>query len=289
MRQRLPDYLKKGIINTDKTRLVREILKKYNLNTVCDGARCPNKCECYAKNTATFLIMGNTCTRNCRFCNITGGTPEQVDPKEPGNIAKAIKELALNYAVITSVTRDDLENGGAEHFSEVIASTKSLSPDVKVEVLTPDFQGSTKALDILIAANPDVFNHNMETVKSLYKTVRPKAFYERSLDVLKYVKAKGLLTKTGIMLGLGETREDLCATLQDIKAAGCDVLTIGQYIQPSKLHLKVEKFYSPEEFADIKTLAESLSIPHVEASPLVRSSYKAFLIYDSISAPKTDN
>ena len=242
MQRRLPDYLKRPIIDTDKTRTVRKILKTKCLNTVCENARCPNKNECYTKNTATFLIMGNNCTRNCRYCNITCNRPEPLDLQEPKHVAEAVKDLGLKYSVITSVTRDDLCDGGAEHFANCIYEIKKLSPDVKIEILTPDFKGDEKSLDIIIKAHPDVFNHNIETVRDVFKTARPQGNYDTSLEVLKYVKDNSdILTKSGLMIGLGETFEQIENTMTDLKNAGCDILTIGQYIQPSKEHLEVSK------------------------------------------------
>lgn len=275
---RLPEYLKRPIIDTDKTKNVRRILKTNCLNTVCESARCPNKNECYTKNTATFLIMGNVCTRNCRFCNITCEKPQPLDKKEPKNIAKAVKELGLKYVVITSVTRDDLSDSGAEHFAQCIKEIKKLTPNVQIEILTPDFKGDTKAIDTIIRSiyPPEVFNHNIETVPSLYKTARPQAIYTRSLDVLKYVKDNSkILTKSGLMVGLGETFEELEQTLTDLKNINCDIVTIGQYIQPSKEHLKVEKYYTLEEFEQLKTLAKKIGIKNYQIGPLVRSSYNA--------------
>lgn len=276
MRERLPEYLKRPIIDTDKTRTVRRILKTNCLNTVCENARCPNKNECYAKNTATFLIMGNVCTRNCRYCNIGCAKPEPLDINEPEHIAKAVKELGLKYSVITSVTRDDLPDGGAQHFANCIYSIRKLSPYVKIEILTPDFKGDTQALDTIITAHPDVFNHNIETVRELFKTARPQAIYERSLDVLKYIKNNSnILTKSGLMIGLGETFEQIETTLIDLKNVGCDILTIGQYIQPSKEHLPVAKYYRLEEYEILKSLAQNIGFKHYQIGPLVRSSYRA--------------
>lgn len=283
MRKRLPDYFKKGIIDTEKTSWVRTVLKVHSLNTVCEQARCPNKCECYSANTATFLIMGKNCTRNCRFCNIAKEEPELLNPDEPKNVAMAVKELGLKYVVITSVTRDDLKDGGASHFAATISEIKKLSPDAKIEVLTPDFKGDEKALDTVLLAKPDVFNHNIETVKLLYPKVRPMAIYERSLNVLKYVKSKGLIVKTGVMVGLGETKNELILSMKDLKGIDCDILTIGQYVQPSKKHLEVEKYYEIEEFEKLRAIALNLGIPAVIASPLVRSSYKAFEAFHKVN------
>ena len=275
MPKHLPDYLKRGIIDTDKTKKVRRILKEKCLNTVCEEARCPNKAECYSKDTATFMIMGDTCTRNCRFCNINTGKPKPLDPDEPLHVAQAVKELGLNYAVITSVTRDDLDDGGAKHFAKTITEIKKLSPKTKIEVLIPDFKGYLKALDIVLEAKPDVLNH---TISKLYKSVRPQAIYERSLKVLEYAKEK-TFTKTGIMVGLGETNEDLIELFKDLREINLDILTIGQYIRPSKNHLEVAKYYTPEEFEELKILAQKEGIKIVISSPLVRSSFKAFEAY----------
>ncbi len=276
MQKRLPDYLKRPIIDTDKTRTVRRILKTKCLNTVCENARCPNKNECYTKNTATFLIMGNNCTRNCRYCNITCSKPEPLDGNEPLHIAQAVKDLGLKYAVITSVTRDDLPDGGAEHFVNCIYEIRKISPDIKIEILTPDFKGNKNSLDTIIMAHPDVFNHNIETVRKIFKTARPQGNYDCSLDVLKYVKDNSnIITKSGLMIGLGETFEDIEETLVDLKSAGCDIVTIGQYIQPSKAHLEVSKYYTPDEYEKLKLLAEKAGIKHYQIGPLVRSSYRA--------------
>lgn len=283
-RKRLPEYLKRGIVDTEKTKLVRTILKNKCLNTVCEAARCPNKAECYAKNTATFLILGSICTRNCRFCNISGGKPEPLDRNEPFKVAQAIKELGLKYAVITSVTRDDLPLQGADMFSSVITETKKLVPDIKIEVLTPDFEGVEDLIDIVVDAKPDVFNHNIETVKRIYPKARPLANYERSLNFLKHIKERNpkMITKSGLMVGLGETFEELETTFKDLKAVDCDIVTVGQYMQPSKKHLEVEKYYTPDEFKIVENLAHKAGIKQIVASGLVRSSYRAFETYETI-------
>lgn len=283
MRQRLPEWLKRGIINTDTTQKVRRILRKNKLNTVCDSARCPNKNECYSKNTATFMILGNTCTRNCRFCNVNGGIPETINKNEPELIAKAIKDLELDYVVITSVTRDDLPDGGANHFAETVKAVKSANQNVKVELLTPDFKGQTKLIDIIIESRPDVFNHNIETVKRLYPQVRPQAIYERSLDFIKYIKNTNpnIHTKSGIMVGLGETFEEITGTINDLHKYKCDIITVGQYIQPSNKHLQVKKYLKPEEFQEIEKIARESGIKHIFSGPLVRSSYKAKEIFST--------
>ena len=276
MRERLPEYLKRPIIDTDKTRTVRKILKTKCLNTVCENARCPNKNECYTKNTATFLIMGGNCTRNCRYCNISCAKPEPLDLNEPMHVAEAVRDLGLKYAVITSVTRDDLPDGGAEHFANCIKEIRKLSPETKIEILTPDFKGKKESLNIIIEAHPEVFNHNIETVKNLFKTARPQGNYDTSIEVLKYIKENSdIITKSGLMIGLGETYEQIKETLTDLHNVGCDILTIGQYIQPSKEHLDVAKYYTLEEYEELRHMAEEIGISHHQIGPLVRSSYRA--------------
>lgn len=273
---RLPEYLKRPIIDTDTTRQVRRTLKENCLNTVCESARCPNKNECYTKNTATFLIMGKNCTRNCKYCNITCAKPDPLDFSEPTHIAKAIKGLGLKYAVITSVTRDDLEDGGAGHFAQCIKEIRKISADIKIEILTPDFKNNKTALNTIINAKPDVFNHNIETVKEIFKTARPQGNYESSLEVLSYIKQNSnITTKSGLMIGLGETYNQIKSTMNDLKNAGCDILTIGQYIQPSKMHLPVAKYYTPEEYDTLKQMAKEAGFSHFQIGPLVRSSYNA--------------
>jgi len=276
LRERLPEYLKRPIIDTEKTREVRKILKVNCLNTVCENARCPNKNECYTKHTATFLIMGNNCTRNCRYCNITCAKPEPLDSNEPKHVAQAVKALGLKYAVITSVTRDDIPDGGAQHFANCIDEIRKLCPETKIEILTPDFKNDKNSLDLIIKAHPDVFNHNIETVKEVFKTARPQGNYENSLDVLKYIKYNSdIKTKSGLMIGLGETFEQIESTMKDLKNVGCDILTIGQYIQPSKEHLEVSKYYTPEEYEILKQMAKDVGFKNFQIGPLVRSSYNA--------------
>ena len=294
--QRLPEYLKRPIIDTEKTKTVRRILKNKCLNTVCEGARCPNKSECYSHNTATFLIMGNVCTRNCRYCNISSARPEPLEKDEPKHIAEAINELGLKYAVITSVTRDDVEDGGAEHFKNCIDEIRKIS-DAKIEILTPDFkprdlapEGKVEAfnsytpLDTIITAKPDCFNHNIETVKTLFSVARPQGNYNWSLEVLKYIKNNSsIVTKSGLMVGLGETFEQIEETLMDLKNAGVDILTIGQYIQPSKAHLEVAKYYTIEEFEELKNLARKIGFKNYQIGPLVRSSYHAMSSFNNMN------
>lgn len=271
----MPEYLKRPIIDTDATRKVRKTLKNRCLNTVCENARCPNKNECYTKNTATFLIMGNACTRNCRYCNISCARPERLDETEPLHVAEAVRDLGLKYAVITSVTRDDLPDGGAEHFKKCIEKIRELTPEVKIEILTPDFKGIESSLETIVMAGPDVFNHNIETARDIFKTARPQGNYETSLRVLAYMKSRGLVTKSGFMIGLGETIGQIEETLKDLKQADVDIVTIGQYIQPSKEHLPVQKYYKPEEYEKLKILAAEIGFKHYQIGPLVRSSYRA--------------
>lgn len=276
MRERLPEFLKRPIIDTDKTRTVRKILKSNCLNTVCEGARCPNKNECYSNHTATFLIMGSVCTRNCRYCNISCQRPEPLDENEPLHVAQAVKDLGLKYAVITSVTRDDLPDGGANHFAKCINEIRKISPNTKIEILTPDFKGNEESLNTIIKAHPDVFNHNIETARDIFKIARPQGNYDTSLGVLKYVKENSdIKTKSGFMIGLGEDIEQIKQTITDLYSVNCDILTIGQYIQPSKEHLPIAKYYNPEEYEELKDIAKNIGIKYFQIGPLVRSSYNA--------------
>lgn len=285
--ERLPEYLKRPIIDTEKTKKVRHILREKHLNTVCEGARCPNKNECYQHNTATFLIMGNICTRNCKYCNISTSKPEPLDLDEPRHVAEAIKELELDYAVITSVTRDDIKDGGAEHFAKCIKEIRALSPNIKIEILTPDFRAkigkfNEDALRSIIESHPDIFNHNIETVRKVYKSARPLGDYDLSLSVLKYIKEHSdIPTKSGLMIGLGETMDDILETFRDLRSVGCDILTVGQYIRPSKAHLPVEKYYKLEEYDCLKEKAKEYGFKKYQIGPLVRSSYHAKLISET--------
>lgn len=276
---RLPDYLKRGIIDTDKTKLVRSLLKQHCLHTICEAGRCPNKAECYAHNTASFLIMGDICTRNCRYCNVKTGMPQHLDKNEPEKLAKTIKALGLKYAVITSVTRDDLPDGGAEHFAQTIKAVKKLDNSIKIEVLTPDFKGDTKSADIVLKAKPDVFNLNIEVVPSLYKEARPQGSFERAIKILKHAKENypDIPIKTGMMIGLGETEEEILDVLKTLKSIDCDIVTIGQYLQPTKNHLSVKKYYSAEEYETLTQKAKEIGIKTPIFGPLVRSSYQADL------------
>lgn len=286
--KRLPEYLKTKIATVDNKQYqeVRKILTKNNLNTVCDGARCPNKCECYSSRTATFLILGDTCTRNCAFCNISHKTPLGIDFDEPRHVALAVHELNLEYCVITSVTRDDLKNDndyGSIHYQNTINEIKNLNDKVKIEVLTPDFKGDKIALDRIVEARPDVFNHNIETIKRLYPIARQMANYDCTLDVLSYMKQKGFITKSGFMLGLGETMDEIKTLIKDLNNVGLDILTVGQYIRPSKQHLEVKKYYTLDEYKEIEEYIRKNTSIHPVVAPLARSSYKARESYELIS------
>ncbi|MBR5304085.1 MAG: lipoyl synthase [Candidatus Gastranaerophilales bacterium] len=286
--QRLPEYLKTSIATVDNENYkhVRQILIKNNLNTVCDGARCPNKCECYSSKTATFLILGNTCTRNCAFCNISQKTPLGIDLEEPYNVALAVKELGLEYCVITSVTRDDLKENddfGSIHYRNTIEEIRKLNKGIKIEILTPDFKGSKKALDRIIESKPDVFNHNIETIKRLYPIARQMANYDCTLDVLNYMKTNGLITKSGFMLGLGETFDEIKDLIKDLDNVNLDIVTIGQYIRPSKKHLEVKKYYTLDEYREIEECIKKETNIYPVVAPLARSSYKAKEAYEFIA------
>ena len=279
-----PSWLKKSLPAGKDYQRVRNLLSKAGLHTVCQEANCPNMFECFSKNTATFMILGSKCTRNCRFCNIACGSPLPVDPDEPMKVAKAALDLKLKYVVVTSVTRDDLEDGGASHFADTIKAIKSTLPDnPKVEVLIPDFQGNIDALKIVVSANPDVLNHNIETIPQLYPIARPEAGYQQSLDLLQTVKSinASMPVKSGIMVGLGETMEELEQTMRDLYNHGCEILTIGQYLQPTKAHLKVKKYYSPDEFKTLENKAGQIGFKKKAAGPFVRSSYNAHELFDS--------
>ncbi len=261
------------------------LLKEFNLHTVCDSALCPNRGECYKNKTATFMILGDICTRNCRFCAIEKREPLPLDPKEPYHLAQAAERLQLKYIVITSVTRDDLPDGGAEHFAQTIVELKSLLPHSAVEVLVPDFNGSEEALQKVIEVQPEVINHNLETVPRLYPLVRPKAVYSRSLELLRQVKirSKNIITKSGIMVGLGEEKEEVVQLMRDLREVNCDILTIGQYLRPSPRHLAVEEYIPPDKFEEYGKIGRSLGFKYVVSAPLVRSSYQAREIWENIS------
>jgi lipoic acid synthetase len=275
MISRKPEWIRMRFPVNSQTRHVREILSKYGLNTVCQSALCPNTGQCFAEGTAAFLIMGPNCTRNCRFCAVAKDKPIPLDPHEPEKLAQAAKDLNLSYAVITSVTRDDLPDGGAEHYAAVVETLHR--EGIKVEVLTPDFGGNTVALAHVVASGPEVFNHNLETVPRLYSEVRPGADYERSLALIREVKRLNpqMFTKSGLMVGLGETEAEVECLLRDLRDAQCDRLTIGQYLQPSRNHLPVVEYVPQERFERWREYALELGFERVNAGPLVRSSYRA--------------
>ncbi|SHK39381.1 lipoyl synthase [Desulforamulus aeronauticus] len=275
MNKRKPDWLRVKLQGAEKTHEVKEMLNRLSLHTVCQEANCPNLIECFGRKTATFMILGSVCTRNCTFCNVTKGITQGVDPEEPANVAKAVTELGLKHAVITSVTRDDLPDGGAGHFAEVIKKLKATK--VIVEVLIPDLQGSREALATIVSARPHILNHNIETVPRLYPTVRPKASYARSLELLKNSKEldASVFTKSGIMVGLGEQEEEVISVMKDLRAVDCDLLTIGQYLAPSAKHHPVIEYIHPDLFKKYKDIAYEMGFKYVASDPLVRSSYHA--------------
>ena len=275
--KRKPNWIKSKIINSKEFFLTKSLINKSKLVTVCQEANCPNITECWSKKHATFMIMGETCTRACAFCDVSTGKPQPLDPFEPYKISNAVQKLNLNHVVITSVDRDDLSDGGSKHFHDVILATKKLNPKTSIEVLTPDFLRKGDAYKKVIEANPDVFNHNIETVPGLYKKVRPGARYFASLELLKNAKEinKNIFTKSGIMVGLGEKKDEIYQVMDDLISAKVDFLTIGQYLQPSSRHHPLEKYYTPEEFKEFGEIAKSKGFLLVSSTPLTRSSYHA--------------
>jgi lipoic acid synthetase len=271
---RRPDWLKVRL-GKKTSATVRRRINDSRLHTVCQAAACPNIGECFESGTATFLIMGDVCTRGCRFCNIQGGQPMPLDADEPRRVAETIKEMKLTYAVVTSVTRDDVEDGGASHFAATISEIRKMNPGCKIEVLIPDLQGDESALQIVLQAAPDVLNHNVETVPRIYDLVRPGADYKRSLDLLTISAASGLPTKSGLMVGIGESLDEIKETITDIAGTGTSILTIGQYLRPSRQHLPVERYVTPQEFEELGAYALKAGFKKVESAPLVRSSYHA--------------
>jgi len=265
------------LTNSQKFFSTKSTINKYNLKTVCQEANCPNITECWSKRHATFLIMGDTCTRSCAFCNVITGKPKPLDPLEPLKISSAIKKLNLRHAIITSVDRDDLEDGGANHFYEVIIETRKNNPEITIEVLTPDFLRKGDSYKKVIEAKPDVFNHNIETVPGLYRKVRPGSRYFSSLELLKSAKKidKNIFTKSGLMVGLGENKDEVLQVMDDLKSAEVDFLTIGQYLQPSVKHHPLDRYYNPKEFEELENIAKSKGFLLVSSSPLTRSSYHA--------------
>ena len=277
IRQRKPAWLKAKAPGSPGFLELKRLVGELELNTVCESAMCPNIGECWDRGTATFMILGDICTRRCGFCAIATGKPEGLDLDEPKRVGQAIRRLGLRHAVVTSVNRDELEDGGAFIFAETILKIREFSPETSIEVLVPDFQGDWGALKIVMDAGPDILNHNLETIPRLYRLMRPQAVYERSLELLRRAKqlAGGTPTKSGIMIGAGESWDEVIQTMADISETGCDILTIGQYLQPSPAHVPVLHYYPPEAFDRLKALGQEMGFRHVESGPLVRSSYHA--------------
>ena len=272
-----PDWLKVRLPTGPTYENLRRLMRSKELHTVCEEAHCPNMAECWGAGTATFMILGDTCTRSCGFCAVKSGRPGTVDLEEPRRVGEAVGQMALGHAVVTSVNRDELPDGGAEIFAETIREIRRRSPGTTVEVLIPDFVGRPESLDAVLAARPEIMNHNVETVPRLYPRVRPQAKYERSLEVLRRTKerAPDLVCKSGIMVGLGETRDEVISTMRDIASQGTDILTVGQYLRPSPVHLPIERYWTPAEFHDLRDAGMTMGYRNVEAGPLVRSSYHA--------------
>ncbi len=274
-RQPRPEWLKVRVPLGERFSRLKGLVEGQHLHTVCEEARCPNVGECWNAGTATFMILGDICTRSCGFCAVKTGRPTGLDLDEPARVAEAIRAMGVRHAVITSVNRDELPDGGAGIFAETIRQTRLASPGVTVEVLIPDFRGVWWALELVMHAAPDILNHNIETVPRLYSVVRPQAKYERSLELLRRSRDGGMLTKSGLMLGLGESLEEVLEVLGDLRRSGCEIVTLGQYLQPTKAHLPVERYVHPEEFGDLKGKGLAMGFRHVESGPLVRSSYHA--------------
>lgn len=274
-RPRRPEWLKVRAPGGETYVRLKQMMRAKALHTVCEEARCPNIAECWGAGTATFMILGDTCTRSCGFCAVKTGRPLPVDPDEPRRVAEAVRQMGIRHAVVTSVNRDELPDGGARWFARTIEEIRRLCPGVTVEVLIPDFKGKKEALQLVIDARPDILGHNTETVPRLYRRVRPQGKYHWTLSVLEEAKRQGMRTKTGLMLGLGETLQEVIAVMQDLRRVGVDILTLGQYLQPTPNHLPVERYVTPEEFAELRRIGLELGFEHVESGPLVRSSYHA--------------
>ena len=274
-RPKKPKWLRVKLPVGKKYTELRGLVDKYKLNTICTSGSCPNMGECWGEGTATFMILGNICTRSCGFCGVKTGRPETVEWDEPEKVARSIKIMIIKHAVITSVDRDDLKDGGSIIWAETVDAIRRANPTTTLETLIPDFQGNTKQIDRIIEVAPEVVSHNMETVRRLTREVRIQAKYDRSLSVLKYLKENGMRTKTGLMLGLGETEEEVIQTMKDLRAVNCDIITIGQYLQPTKKHLPVKEFITPDQFKKYETLGLEMGFMYVESGALVRSSYKA--------------
>lgn len=270
-----PDWLKVRLPSGENYKNVYELMRKSKLNTVCEEAKCPNLAECWNRKTATFMILGDTCTRSCGFCNVKVGLPTELDLDEPRRVAESVETMGLRHAVITSVNRDELKDGGASIFSETVKLIRQKMPDTTIEILIPDFKGEIESFEIIMQNPPDILNHNLETVKRLYHAVRPQAKYERSLELIQWFKNNGLRTKSGIMVGIGETKEEVMELITDLYENGCEIMTIGQYLQPTKNHLPVHRFVTLDEFKFYKEFGLKIGLKAVESSPLVRSSYHA--------------
>jgi len=275
--RRIPEWIRVRVHEGEDYQQLKRMVRERRLHTVCEEARCPNIFDCWNRRTATFMILGDVCTRACRFCAVTSGRPTELDIGEPLRVAQSVADLGLRHAVITSVDRDDLRDGGAGIFAHTIRAIRRRSPETSIEVLTPDFQGDREAIRTVVEAGPDIFNHNTETVPRLYPRIRPRAVYENSLGLLAYVKelAPAMVTKSGLMVGLGETRDELLQVFRDMRRHRIDVLTVGQYLRPSRKHAEVVRYYPPEEFRELRTEADAMGFGHVESGPLVRSSYHA--------------
>jgi len=284
-RPRLPEWLRRKLPTSDTFAHTRSLLNELKLHTVCESAKCPNHWECWSKGTATFMIAGDRCTRACGFCAVTTAKPFELEADEPARVAEATRRMRLNHVVITAVARDDLADGGAEHFRQTIEAVRALNPDIIIEVLVSDFLDRDASIETVLSANPQIFNHNLETVRRLTPSVRSRATYDRSLRVLGKVKAKrgeSIYTKSGLMLGLGETERELLIALEDLRRVKCDMLTLGQYLQPTLRHLPVVEFLPPAKFAEFKLMADEIGFAHVASGPMVRSSYHA----DEFSLPQ---
>ncbi|OYT18774.1 MAG: lipoyl synthase [Nitrospira sp. UW-LDO-01] len=274
-RPRLPSWFKVNTKTGPDYLDIKRTMERLGLHTICEEARCPNRWECWNARTATFLILGHICTRRCHYCSVETGRPHAVDQDEPSRVAEAVNALDLRHAVITSVNRDELGDGGASVFAETIRRTRRLNPTCTIEVLIPDFEGNEEALAVVCGENPEILNHNIETVRRLFPSIRPQGKYQRSLDLLARAKQRGMKTKSGLILGMGETLDEAREVMRDLRAVDCDIITIGQYLQPTREHLPVARFYDPSEFALLKEEGLAMGFSHVEAGPLVRSSYHA--------------
>jgi lipoic acid synthetase len=280
--RRHPDWLKVKISSGKSYTEMKKLLRQSKLHTICEEAKCPNIAECFGNGTAVFLILGDICTRNCKYCNVKHDTPSKLNSSEPLDVAKSVKSLGLSYVVVTSVTRDDLVDGGASIFNQTVNEIRNQKKDCKIELLIPDFKGNIESLKKIIVSKPDVINHNIEVVEDLFESIRPEGNYKTSLQLLKNIKEINpyIKTKSGFMIGIGENKDQIIKTMKDLRNSKVDFLTIGQYLQPSKKHIKIARYYTPEEFEELKNFALKLGFEHVESGPLVRSSYHAEKAFD---------